>query len=282
MTIDHRFKPHLTELQDCSTYHSLKSKIITNVYRLFLGNVFSSINKTNSVSFRICACHTVNLILTETVHKFCNSCFICRNIFSIPVQITQIWQIRIHYDSYSKIQLRINRFRNPLFHHILTIVIHIRTQHIFHIFYRWQFTIFKSSIYFKKKFCCHCIIPDFFFICIGTCSTKFCVKKCKCPSIFTEFFFCVCRIPVTVCIILRKQFFIKFCIFFLQFFYGKLFFISFQYDCCFLQKSRHILKEIQKIRLYSCFSTDFDNSIFCQIIAFFQQFIHFIISSVWI
>ena len=105
----------------------------------------------------------------------------------------------------------------------------------------------------RKSSGCHRIIPDFF-ICIGNCSTKFCVKKCKCPSIFTEFF-CVCRIPVTVYIIPRKQFLIKFCIFFLQF-YGKLS-SSLSSMTAVFSKSRHILKEIQKIRLLQLFQYRF-------------------------
>ena len=90
MTVDDRFQSHCTEFQDRRSYHSLKSEIIADVDCFFPGNVFSSVDKADAISFCISFCHAVDLFLGKAVQKFCHTSLICRNIFSISVEIFKI------------------------------------------------------------------------------------------------------------------------------------------------------------------------------------------------
>ena len=69
MTIDHCFKSHLFKLTDSSFYHTLKPQMIADINGLFPGNIFSSCNKADTVSFCIGTCHIINLFLGKGIHN---------------------------------------------------------------------------------------------------------------------------------------------------------------------------------------------------------------------
>ena len=208
MTVDHRFQSHLTELNNCSTYHSFKAKIVSDIYCFLLSNVFSAIDKANPVTFCIGTCHIINLFLRKCIQKLCHTFFIGRNILSIKIKIPKICKISIHNNICCKRKFRIYCLTDPLLHHILTVIIYIRSEDSFNRLCRRFFFIFKCSIYFQKKFCSNGKIPPFLLISIGYGASQLTVQKTESSAILPKFFCRISRIAIGCGIIFRKKFFI--------------------------------------------------------------------------
>ena len=205
MAVNNRLQPHLPELKNSRFYHTLKAKMITYINRFLLCNIFSSCDESHPIAFCISTCHLINFPLGKWIHKFCCFQFIFRYIFAGLIQITQIAQIRIHDHFNHKIILRINRLSDPIFHHILAVVIHVGNENFFHLFLSRNFFLRKCRIDFQKQFKYNRKIPCFFFKRISNRAMKFCIKKGKYFSVFSQHFLCICRISIRIFIIFGQN-----------------------------------------------------------------------------
>ena len=82
-SVDYRSQSHFPELFNGRLDHSLKSKLKADINRLFLSNIFSSLDKANTISFCISPCHSLDFFLSKGIEKSRHGPFIFCNVFSI-------------------------------------------------------------------------------------------------------------------------------------------------------------------------------------------------------
>ena len=121
-TINHRLKPHLSEIFDCPADHPFKSKDITNIDHRFFRQVFSGVDKSNPVSFRVNVRHLLNGVLRKRSQMPGCAQLIFTDIFSELIEIPDIRKIalrnQINCEGFRRIQL----LPNPICRKHITVV----------------------------------------------------------------------------------------------------------------------------------------------------------------
>ena len=112
--IDHRLQSHCLKLPHSFPHHPLKAQLITDIYRLFPGQILAGFYKSRPISFGKGTGHRFDLLRCTAVQEPGRIQLIVRDVLSVPVQIPQIRKVTVHHDPYGKVPPRINGIQNPL------------------------------------------------------------------------------------------------------------------------------------------------------------------------
>ena len=119
---EYRFQLHGIKILNGSLHHPLKSNHIPDLYRPFLGQIFSSVDKSDPVALCIHVGHFPDLFLIQSQKKLCSFLFVFRDIFPEPVQITKILKIAFADQVRGKRMLRIDLIPDAVCHKHVTII----------------------------------------------------------------------------------------------------------------------------------------------------------------